>query len=246
MSQRQPSARLIQLPLPAPRVPDAPPTEPAAPMLPARRLPAIREWPDSEKPRERLVRHGAQSLSDAELIAILLRTGEGAGKGSAVDQARALLVKFGGPSGLAAASATELCREPGVGPAKACSIVAAFALAERARSTGGGVGEAIGSSKQVFDLMAPRLARKRAEEFWVLLLNTRNHLIREVQIAVGSLSGAQVHPREVFSAAVREGAAALIFVHTPGRRSSPSARGRRRCGRGLEVPAGARSRGAGR
>lgn len=218
MSQSRESAQLIQLPLPAarPAVSREPSLEPLparAPRLPERRAPTIRDWPESEKPRERLQRHGAQSLSDAELIAILLRTGEGAGKGSALDQARSLLVKFGGPAGLAAAGSAELCREPGVGPAKACSIVAAFALAERARGAAGSPGEPIGSSKQVFELMAPRLSQKRAEEFWVLLLNTRNHLLREVQVAMGSLSGASVHPREVFGAAVREGAAALILVH---------------------------------
>lgn len=212
------TAQLIQLPLPShpSALPATPRPEPGPPR-PERQLPRTRSalgaWPESEKPRERLQKQGPQSLSDAELIAILLRTGEGAGKGSALDQARNLLIKFGGPEGLAAAGAAELQREPGVGPAKACSLVAAFCLAERARGAAASAREPIGSSRQVFEIMAPRLSRKRAEEFWVLLLNTRNHLLREVQVALGSLSGASVHPREVFSAAVREGAAALIFVH---------------------------------
>ncbi|MCB0221150.1 MAG: hypothetical protein KDH09_15740, partial [Chrysiogenetes bacterium] len=121
MSQSRESAQLLQLPLPPARpITPREPSSVEAPLprgsrLPERRAPTIRDWPESEKPRERLQRHGAQSLSDAELIAILLRTGEGAGKGSALDQARSLLVKFGGPAGLAAAGSAELCREPGVG-----------------------------------------------------------------------------------------------------------------------------------
>lgn len=185
---------------------------PVAPAQP--RTPPIRDWPDSERPRERLSRLGTDALSDAELLALLLRTGLGSGRGSAIDQARALLIAFGGLPGLFRASVQELCKHPGVGPAKACGIAAAFAMAARARHEEGLTPRTpISCSEDVYRRLAARLEGKRAEEFWVLLLDTKNSVLREVQISMGSLSSAQVHPREVFGVAVREGAASLILAH---------------------------------
>ncbi len=189
-----------------------PPAPQAVPKSDEKKTPALKDWPASEKPRERLLKLGADALSDAELLALLLRTGEGSGKANAVEQARNLLLFFGSLTKLFQASASELCKTPGIGPAKACGIAAAFALAARARKEASVPPKAISHSGEVFHIFS-RLQTRRAEEFWVLLLNTKNHVLREVQVSLGSLSTAPVHPREVFGAAVREGAAAVIFVH---------------------------------
>ena len=206
------------LPFPTPLPPKLPRRTPGAGPSPPDsahpRMPPIRDWPDSERPRERLSRLGVDALSDAELVALLLRTGLGSGRGSALDQARGLLLAFGGLSGIARASVQELCKHPGVGPAKACGIAAAFAIAARARHEEGRAPRApVSCSEDVYRRLAARLEGKRAEEFWILLLDTKNTVLREVRISMGSLSSAQVHPREVFGVAVREGAASLILAH---------------------------------
>lgn len=204
--------RILPFPAPEPTKPDSGKKERPAPESPARR-PSIKDWPDGERPRERLINRGSAALSDAELLAILLRTGEGAGKGSALDHARSILGRFGGVTGIARATPSELCKLPGVGPAKACTIAAGFALAERALSQSASPRVGFGCSEDVYRFMGPRLARKRAEEFWVLLLDAKNKLLREEQVSLGSLVSTNVHPREVFGAAVRESAASVILVH---------------------------------
>jgi DNA repair protein RadC len=170
------------------------------------------DWPVDERPRERLLEKGAPALSDSELLALVLRTSAAAGE-TTVDQARRLLAAFGGLSALGRATAPELGRHKGMGLARAASVVAAFELGCRlacARVENGGV---FRTSREVFDHFRGRMSPLKKEVFSVLLLDAKHRKLREVQISEGSLTASIVHPREVFSAAVREAAAAVILVH---------------------------------
>ncbi|MGH7897084.1 MAG: RadC family protein [Candidatus Binatia bacterium] len=172
----------------------------------------ITDWPVDERPRERLCEKGAAALSDAELLALVLRTSAAPGE-TTVDQARRLLVAFGGLAPLARATVAELGRHKGMGVARAASLVAALELGCRlacSRVESGGV---FRTSREVFEHFRGRLAPLRKEVFSVLLLDAKHRKLREAQVSEGSLTTAIVHPREVFSAAVREAAAALILVH---------------------------------
>jgi DNA repair protein RadC len=174
----------------------------------------IKQWPEADRPREKLLRLGEGSLSDTELLAVILRTGDGAAGTSAVDMAREILAAFGSDLGcLAAASPAEICRVRGVGPAKAAGIRAALALGVRLAEKRLGENEHYSSPGQVFHHYGQRLRREKKEHFLILLLDGKNRLIREVPVSVGSLNQSLVHPREVFSPAVRDSAAAVILVH---------------------------------
>jgi DNA repair protein RadC len=184
----------------------------------------IKQWPEADRPRERLLRQGEAALSDTDLLAVILRTGDGAGGSSAVDMAREILAAFDHDlSRLAVASAAEICRVRGVGPAKAAGIRAALALGSRLAAKRFDQNEQYSSPSQVFHHYGPRFRGEKREHFLILLLDGRNRLIREVSVSVGSLNQSLVHPREVFSPAVRDSAAALILVHNhPSGDPSPS------------------------
>ncbi|MFQ5795352.1 MAG: DNA repair protein RadC [Candidatus Bipolaricaulia bacterium] len=171
----------------------------------------IRDWPEAERPRERLIRDGPEALSDAELVAIALGTGTGGM--SAVDLARLLLARFGGLRGLDRATASELRQIPGIGPAKAAGLRAALELGKRLLRQGVVARRRIQSVEDVFDYYRPYLRDLKREVFHMMLLDGRNKLIREVTISTGSLTASIVHPREVVKEAIRESAAAVIFVH---------------------------------
>ncbi len=173
----------------------------------------IKDWPADERPREKLLAQGAERLTDAELLALIIRTGDSASKASAVDLARSLLQKFSSLRQLAAASIAELCRLPGIGPAKAAEIQALFQIARRFSDQRLQPGQAYCSSRDAFDHFHERLCDYRKEVFLALLLDNKNRLIREVQISEGSLTASIVHPREVFAPVLRESAAAILFVH---------------------------------
>ena len=174
---------------------------------------AIRTWPASERPRERLVNNGAAALSNAELLAILLRTGNGRARTTALDEAHWLLSRFPSLRRLAAAPVPALCAAPGVGPAKAAQVKAALELAGRLHEERLRHGRALGSSRDVFLHYQGRLAGCRNENVYVVLLDIKNRVLGEVKVSEGSLSAAIVHPREVFRPAVELAAAALIVVH---------------------------------
>jgi DNA repair protein RadC len=146
----------------------------------------IKTWPEDERPRERLIKHGPSALSDAQLLAIVLRSGDAGAKMSAVDLARTLLGHFGGFRALDRASVSELCEVKGIGPAKATEVMAALEIGKR-------------------------FAREGV--FKCVLLDGKNRMMKDVTISEGSLSTSVVHPREVFNPAVRESAAAVLFVH---------------------------------
>lgn len=173
----------------------------------------IKDWPAEERPREKLLNRGADSLSDAELLALILRTGDAASGTTAVDMARALLSRYGSLRELSMAGTTDLCCQPGIGPAKAAELQAVFQLARRFSDSRLQPGDRYLSSSDAFSHFHERLCDQRKEVFLALLLDSKNCLIREVRISEGSLNASIVHPREVFVPVVRESAAAVLFVH---------------------------------
>ncbi len=170
----------------------------------------LKNWPEAERPRERLLQLGADKMSDAQLLGIILRTG--AGGRTAVDLGRELLEKFGDLAGVARAGVKELREVKGIGPAKAAEIKAAIELGRRHQKPAI-AGASFCASQEVADYYQPRLRDLKKEEFRCVLLDTKNRLIREASVSTGSLTASLVHPRETFKSAVRESAAAVIFVH---------------------------------
>jgi DNA repair protein RadC len=171
----------------------------------------IKEWPTTERPRERLETFGAAALSTRELLAILI--GSGLEGRSAVDVAGELLSPDGSLRRLAAAPMRELRRVRGVGPAVGSRVAAALELGRRMAREGPAERGRIGSPSDVFERCAPTLRDLQQEEFRVLLLNTQHAVLKELLVTRGILDASMVHPREVFKAAVVESAAAVILVH---------------------------------
>lgn len=171
----------------------------------------LKDQPPGERPRERLIAHGADALSSAELLGILLRTGyRGA---TAVDVGRELLARFGSLQGLAKATVTELASVKGVGRDKAVTLVAAFALARRMSAELRWESPVLDCPEAVVRLMREENLLLDVETFQALLLNTRRRLIRVQEIARGTLDAILVHPREVFKLAIAERASAIVLVH---------------------------------
>ena len=176
----------------------------------------IKDWPEDERPRERLLKAGAEQLSEAQLLAIILRTGDPATKASAVDVARGLLKKF--DTDLAAmsnASVAELCEVKGIGPAKACEVKAAFELGRRRMEKADGPfnRRQFRCSEDVASIYMPKFTGEKREYFQVVMLDRKNRFMRDQMISTGSLDSSVVHPREVFNQAIRDSAAAIICVH---------------------------------
>ncbi len=171
----------------------------------------IRDMPEQERPRERLVALGAEALRHAELIAIMLRTGM---KGvSAIEIAEQLLQKFGTLDGLARASLAELGQVKGVGRDKAIALKAAFTLAQRMAKELRGEAPLLELPAQIADLLREENRFLEVETFQAVLLNTRRRLIRVEKLSQGTLDTILVHPREVFRAAITANAACVILVH---------------------------------
>ena len=173
----------------------------------------IKEWPEDERPREKLRKQGAESLSDAELLALIIRTGDHASRQCAIDLGRSMLQTFGDLRKLSSATFSEICEVKGAGPAKAASILAALALANRVMTDRLESLERFTSPLQIFNHFHFRFRDRRKEHFIILLLDGKNRIIREEQVSEGSLNQSIVHPREVFKPAVKESAAAVILVH---------------------------------
>jgi DNA repair protein RadC len=171
----------------------------------------IRRWPAEDRPRERLYHKGAESLADAELLAIQL--GSGLPGRSAVDIARDLLTRYGSLPGLAGRGVAELALVRGVGPVKAVRLAATFEITRRLRSRNGGGRVVLGSPEQVFARYGPLMEDLKKEIFRVALLDAQNGLLRDVVISEGTLSASLVHPREVFKPAILESAASIILLH---------------------------------
>ena len=180
----------------------------------------ISEMPEADRPREKLAARGANALTDAELIAILLRTGvEGA---NAVEVARQLLEEHGSLGKLSRCSVKELARIKGVGSAKAAQLAAAFGLGQRlARENF--TARKIETPEQVYELLGPEMRALHKESLRVILLDTRYHFIRAEEVSLGSVNESIAHPRDVFRPALIYSAYAVIVVHNhPSGDPSPS------------------------
>lgn len=171
----------------------------------------ISQWPEADQPRERLNRLGAASLSEAELIAVLL--GSGTRGVSAVDLGRRLLQRFQGLERLGKISAGELAAISGVGLAKAARVVAACELGRRRERPGPSGRPVVRSVQEAAKLVSARLRDLEREAFCLLLLDNRHRVLGEPLVSLGSLEQAQVHPREVFRAALSLPTAAVIVAH---------------------------------
>ena len=173
----------------------------------------IKEWPEEDRPREKLLTKGPHSLSETELLAIILRNGNASTGESAIDHARLLLDKFDGLKGIDDATANELCSIKGIGPAKFAQLKACLEIGKRIGSQKWETGQMLRSSEDVFQHFRENLGREKLEQFYVVLLNNKNRKIREIKVSEGSLTASLVHPREVYNPVIRESAAAVIFVH---------------------------------
>lgn len=176
----------------------------------------IKYWPKAERPREKLMNDGVSTLSEAELLALILRSGDGASRLSALDLGRELMLRFKTLRTLADASWLEIQQVKGIGPAKATCILAALDLSRRIREKERRPIESFErftSASQVFEHLNPEFRDRHTEHFFALLLDGKNRIITRAQISQGSLNQSIVHPREVFNAAVRQSAAAMILLH---------------------------------
>lgn len=181
----------------------------------------IKDLPDAERPRERLLIHGADALRNAELVAILLRTGM---KGvSAIQIAEQLLQKFHSLENLAKASLDDIRKIKGIGRDKAIALKSAFTLARRMAQELQRDMPLLDNPNTIADLLREDNRMYEVENFQVVLLNTRRRLIRVEQISQGTLDTILVHPREVFKTAIAAGAAAIVLAHNhPSGDPSPS------------------------
>jgi len=158
-----------------------------------------------------MLKFGVDSLSDSELLAILLRTGTG--HTTAVDLGKGLLKVYGQLFELSRRSAREISRLKGIGLTKACTVVAAFELSRRVSAGSQNGKRKISCSDDIAAIFVPKLSHLKKEVFKVVLLDSANQVLKDVTISSGTLNSSVVHPREVFKAAIDESAASLILLH---------------------------------
>jgi DNA repair protein RadC len=183
---------------------------------------SIKHWSNADKPREKLMEKGKEALSNAELIAILL--GSGNPKESAVALSQRIMHSIeNNLVELSKLGIKELQEFNGIGEAKAISIIAAMELGRRRRESEVMKKAQIRSSKDVFELMQPVLADKNYEEFWILLTNRANKVIRKIQISDGGVSGTVADPKRIFKHALENLASGIILCHNhPSSNLTPS------------------------
>ena len=172
---------------------------------------AIKDWPAEERPREKLLAKGPAALTDAELMAVLLRTGI-PGK-SAVDLARQLLAEFGSLSSLLAASQDEFCRHGGLGPGKYVQFQVVLELSRRHLAEKLREGDAMTQPDLVRDYLRARMQDYQHEVFGCLYLNNQHRVVAMEELFQGTIDGAAVYPREVGKRCLYNNAAAVIFAH---------------------------------
>lgn len=171
----------------------------------------INNWPEGERPRERLIQRGAAALSDAELLAIFLRTGV-TGK-SAVDLARDVLTQFGTLTNMFAASQIEFCKIHGMGQAKFVQLQAVLEMSRRALHEEMQAGDALNSPQAVRKYLLLQLQSRQQEVFMVIFLDAQHRVLAAEEMFHGTLTQASVYPREVVKRALFHNAAAVIFAH---------------------------------
>ncbi|MCS6120725.1 JAB domain-containing protein [Shewanella baltica] len=186
----------------------------------------IKDWPEGEGPRDKLLQKGAGQLSDAELLAVLLRNGlTGL---NAVDLARSLISEFGGLRNLLCAPRNQVCRLPGVGPVKYAQLQAAAELARRVAQENLQRGQVLTNPDLTRDYLMRQLADRSYEVFAVLLLDSQHRVIQFVELFRGTIDSASVYPREVVSLVLEKKAAAVIVCHNhPSGIAEPSQADRR-------------------
>ncbi len=172
---------------------------------------SIKNWPEGERPRERLLKQGAEALSTAQLLAIILRTG-GGGK-SAIDLAMEMLDKFKSLKHVESAAISEFAELKGLGAAKVAQLKAAFELGRRLLRETDGKGPVFSSSGDVYSYYHPIVKDLKKEVLLCALLDAKNRVFRECRITEGTLTNSLMHPREAFKSAIRESAASVIFIH---------------------------------
>jgi len=185
----------------------------------------IKEMPEDARPRERLERSGPGSLSNQELLAIILSTGSTAGgrKYTAIDLATQLLKKFESLKGVAQADFEQLKEVSGIGLAKTCQIMAAFELGKRVAIFSGKSKPVVRQPTDVFEYFSTQMSLLTREEFLVVVLDTKNRLVKYEFVSKGTLNASIVHPRDVFRVAIIHSAAAIILLHNhPSGDPSPS------------------------
>ncbi|ACL70174.1 RadC family protein [Halothermothrix orenii] len=181
----------------------------------------IKELPEEERPREKLIKHGARALSNAELLALIIRTGNK--KRTAVELSQDILNFFGGLEALNDISVEEITRINGVGLAKGAQIQATVELSKRLFKAGKDNRPVVKSPGDVAELVMPDMRYLKQEVFKIILFDIKNQLIAISEISRGGLSSSIVHPREVFKEAIRRSSAAVILVHNhPSGDPSPS------------------------
>lgn len=173
---------------------------------------SIKYWSEDDRPREKLLSKGKSTLSDAELIAILI--GSGSKNESAVDLSKKILKSVNNNLiELSKLTLKELMKFKGIGEAKAVSIVAAMELGNRRRVSEVNIKDKIESSKTVFEYFSSNFFNSNYEEFWILLLNRANRIIKKVNISEGGLSGTVVDPKKIFSIALENKASSIVLCH---------------------------------
>jgi DNA repair protein RadC len=171
----------------------------------------IADWPQDERPRERLLKHGAAALSEAELLAIFLRTGI-AGT-TAVELGRELLARFGSLRSLFAASLSEVAAVRGLGPAKYVQLQAVIEMTRRALAEDIRERDAMSSPQEVREFLRLSLGARAHEVFLAMFLDSQNRLLGSEELFRGTLTQTSVYPREVVKTALRYNAAGVIFAH---------------------------------
>lgn len=174
---------------------------------------SIKNWPEDERPRERLIKYGSDKLSNAHLLGIILGSGDSRGNKNAVDLSRDLLKVFGGFYEMDHASVNELCQIRGIGTAKAVQIKAAMELGKRMAAQGSGTKTKLATARDFVEAYAPFLKSLKREIVKIALLDLKLQLIRDLTISEGVLNSSVVHPREVMIPAIKESAASLVMIH---------------------------------
>lgn len=177
--------------------------------------------PSDERPRERLQNHGARNLGHAELIAILLRTGNN--RESALDMARRVISQYGTLRGLARATFSELIQLDGIGNAKAAQIMAGLELGQRLRNDPRHDRRPVSKPEDVFELLGDEMSLLTQEHLKVVLLDTKNRVMEVHQVYIGNVNSSQIRASEVFRAAVKANATSIVIVHNhPSGNPTPS------------------------